>query len=313
MAKAKKKIIKTVSQPKGYDKLIREGFEKSIPELIKRILKIDLVKRDPLPTKIELTKERDPDSLDRIITVNGETFVIHLEFQSTDDSGMADRMAEYWTMLHRKYKLPVNQYVFYLGEEKSKMQHILKSGKNYFEYELINISSIDYNTFLQSDIPEFKLLAILGNFGEDKLATALTRIINGVINSVDGNLNKEKIKNQLRGLAKLRNFTLDNFKEMRSVIIPFKKEDDIFYKVGQHEGYEAGQHEGYQAGQHEGYEAGQYEGYQSGQHEERLNRNTEFVTNLLLAGKFTVSEIANFASVDESFVKKVRRELKQKN
>ncbi|MDR0794110.1 MAG: hypothetical protein LBE82_12455 [Chitinophagaceae bacterium] len=302
---AKRKIARTVSQPKEFDKLIREGFEKSIPELISRILKIDLVKREPLPTKIELTKERDPDSLDRIITVEGETFVIHLEFQSTDDKGMADRMAEYWTMLYRKYKLPVQQFVFYLGEEKSKMQHKLQSGKNYFEYELINISSIDYNIFLESDVPEFKLLAILGNFGEDEITKALTRIVNEVINSVDSDLNKEKIKNQLRGLAKLRNFTFDNFDEMRNVIIPFKKEDDIFYRVGQHEGYETGRHEGYEAGQQEGYEAGQQEG--------EINKSIVFITNLLLADKFTVSEIANFANVDEAFVRKVRAKLKQKN
>jgi hypothetical protein len=85
----------------------------------------------------------------------------------------------------------------------------------------------------------------------------------------------------LRGLAKLRNFTVDNFKAIRSVIIPFKKEDDIFYKVGQHEG--------------------------------EINKSIEFVTTLLLADKFTVSEIANFARVDEVFVKKVRHESKQKN
>jgi hypothetical protein len=61
------------------------------------------------------------------------------------------------------------------------------------------------------------------------------------------------------------------------------------------------------------YKAGQQEDYKLGQDEEKINRNTEFVKNLLFANKFTISEIANFASVDESFVKKVRSNLKQKN
>jgi hypothetical protein len=83
----------------------------------------------------------------------------------------------------------------------------------------------------------------------------------------------------------LRNLALENIDIMKHITIPFVKEEDIFYKVGQHEGYEAGQQE----------------------------KNLEFVTTLLHAGRFSISEIANFASVDEAFVKKVRAKLKQKN
>ncbi|MDR0792303.1 MAG: hypothetical protein LBE82_03270 [Chitinophagaceae bacterium] len=71
--------------------------------------------------------------------------------------------------------------------------------------------------------------------------------------------------------------------------ITFKKENDIFYIEGQREGHKSGQHEG------------------------DTNARSEVVENLLHAGKFTVSEIANFASVDEAFVKKVRAKLSQKN
>jgi hypothetical protein len=82
---------------------------------------------------------------------------------------------------------------------------------------------------------------------------------------------------------------LEDIDIMKHITIPFKKEEDIFYRVGRHEGYEAGQNE------------------------ERINRNTEFVQNLLLANKFTIVEIANFANVDESFVKRVYSKLNPKN
>lgn len=38
---------------------------------------------------------------------------------------------------------------------------------------------------------------------------------------------------------------------------------------------------------------------------------TEVVKNLLLADKFTIAEISNFANVSEAFVRKVKKELKQ--
>jgi hypothetical protein len=46
--------------------------------------------------------------------------------------------------------------------------------------------------------------------------------------------------------------------------------------------------------------------------EGKLEGKAEVVANLLTSGKFTVSEIANFASVDEDFVRKVRADLGKK-
>lgn len=56
------------------------------------------------------------------------------------------------------------------------------------------------------------------------------------------------------------------------------------------------------------------EGIQKGI-EEGIQKGTEltkaqFVKNLLSANKFSISEIANFANVTESFVRKVKKELK---
>lgn len=48
--------------------------------------------------------------------------------------------------------------------------------------------------------------------------------------------------------------------------------------------------------------------------EGKVEGKTEVITNLLATGKFTISEIANFTSVSEVFVKKVRAiQLKKKN
>jgi len=41
-------------------------------------------------------------------------------------------------------------------------------------------------------------------------------------------------------------------------------------------------------------------------------KSYEVVSNLLAAGRFTISEIANFATVTEDFVKEVRADLDKK-
>lgn len=54
------------------------------------------------------------------------------------------------------------------------------------------------------------------------------------------------------------------------------------------------------------------EGKIEGKIEGAEQKSYEFVSNLLAAGKFTVAEIANYATVSESFVKKVRADLANK-
>jgi hypothetical protein len=280
---AQTKTKKPVLQPKQIDKLVREGFEKSIPDLVKDVLKINVTEREKLLIKIELTKEREPDYLEKVTDDNGEVFVIHMDWQTVDDNEMLSRMIEYWGMILRKFKLPVKQFVIYLDEKKSKMQNRYQWGKNYFEYELIHISKIDYNIPLRSENVDLKLLALLCDFGKDTLPLALKKIVYEVLQNTHSDLEKEKRKNQLRGYASFRNFTLEDIDIMERTM--FKTENDILYKAGR----------------------------QVGQDEGETSKSYKVVTNLLLADQFTISEIANFASVDEAFVKKVRAKLKQKN
>jgi hypothetical protein len=283
--KAPPSIKIPTKQTNQYDKILQEGIEGALPGLIKNVLKINVVGSEELPDKLQYTIEREPDILKKITDDKGREFILHAELQTTDDNKMIHRMLAYWALILMKYELPVLQYVIYIGKGKSRMPNKLQSRQNHFQYNLISISSVDYRIFLRSKNPDEKLLAILGDFGKDKPATALSRIATEIVQSTQGDLEKERRKNQLRILAKLRNLALEDIDIMKHITIPFKKEEDIFYKVGQ----------------------------QEGQNEERINRNTEFVTNLLLADKFTIAEIANFASVDEAFVKKVRAKLKQKN
>jgi flagellar biosynthesis/type III secretory pathway protein FliH len=62
-------------------------------------------------------------------------------------------------------------------------------------------------------------------------------------------------------------------------------------------------------GWREGIETGIKTGKVRGKAEAEKKNKTEFVKNLLMANKFTISEIAAYASVSEDFVEKVKQTL----
>jgi len=265
------------SQINQYDKILQENIEAALPGLIENILHIHAVLSEELPDNIQHTKERRPDLLKKITDDKGHTFVLHIEFQTSNDAEMPYRMLEYMAMLLRKYKMPVKQYVIYIGEDRVTMPTSLTNGKSIFSYELITIAAIDYHVFLKSAKPEEKMFAILADFGKDSPETAIANIAIDIANSAKSGLERERLKNQLRILAQLRTLVSANLKFMESVASFFKEENDIFFQRGEKRGLEKG--------------------------------SAAFVKNLLLAERFTISEIANFANVSEEFVQKIKEGL----
>ncbi len=268
-------------QVSEYDKILQENIEGALPGLIKNILHINAVHSEELPDSLQHTKERKPDLLKKITDERGSVFVLHIEFQTKNDAEIVYRMAEYWSMLLRKYKLPVKQYVMYIGEGLAEMATTLINEKSFFCYNLISFSAIDYRIFLYSDKAEEKIFAILANFGSDGVETAVSNIFTQVSQSAGGELERERRKNQLRILAQLRNLVPQKLNIMESVATFFKEENDIFY----------------------------LRGVRKGREEQREEEKTGFVKNLLAAGKFTITEIANFAEVTEDFVLKIKDTL----
>lgn len=271
-------MAKTSRQVSQYDKILQENIEAALPGLIKTVLNIHAAISEELPDSLQHTKERRPDVLKKVTDDKGETFVLHIEFQLKDDPDMAYRMAEYLVMLLRLYRLPVRQYVIYIGEGISTMPCSLISGRSIFHYNLIAISSIDYRIFLRSEKPEEKMFAILASFGDDDPATVVNKIAASVVEGAKGQLEKEQRKNQLRILAKLRTLVSENIALMDSIASIFKDEKKILRRMYERIGAE--------------------------------ENSRKVVKNLLLAKRFTIAEIANFAGVTGDFVREVKKTLK---
>jgi hypothetical protein len=274
MAKKAKGFSRQVSQ---YDEILQENIEAALPGLIKNVLHIKAITSEELPDNIQHTKERKPDLLKKITDDKGETFVLHIEFQTRNDADMPYRMAEYLVMLLRMYRIPVRQYVIYIGEGTPTMPNTLTNGKSHFHYDVIAISTINYKIFLRAKKPEEKMFAILADFGKDSPEAAITKIASDIAKTSKGDLEKERRKNQLRILAQLRTLVSDKIEIMERVSSFFKEENDIFYKVGEKRGSE--------------------------------KEKVLFVKNLLLQTDHTITKIADLAGVTEAFVREIKKGL----
>nr|WP_294875099.1 Rpn family recombination-promoting nuclease/putative transposase [uncultured Pedobacter sp.] len=230
-----------VFQTSQYDKIIRENLEQTLPVIIKDLLHLDIVESEEIPDDIQHTKERKPDALKKVKDSEGNTYILHLEFQVPNEKEMVYRMAEYSIMLMRRYKIAVKQFVIFLKAGKPTMATTIDSLNLKYNYELVRISEVNYKLFLRSKDPEVKMLGILANLGDDNPEEAIQAIVNEISNTTESNLAKNKYFNQLRIFVQLRtNVEHQLEKVMQSISTFFKEENDIFYRKGERIGIEKG-------------------------------------------------------------------------
>jgi len=264
-------------QASQYDKIIKENLDVTLPVIIRDVLALDVCDSEELPDDIQHTKERKPDALKKITDSQGKSYVLHLEFQRSDDSEMVYRMADYYIMLLRKYKLPVKQFVIFLSEKNPKMPTNIVNEHLTFDFELIRLNDIDYKLFLRSENPEIKMLGILANYRSDSRYKVVKTIVDGIDKSLAQNLNKSRYFKQLRIFARLRTgVEQELLKVMDSLGSFFKVENDVFYKYAE-------------------------------------KKKTDIVVaNLLSELKITDEQAARIADVPVSYIRKMRRALKKK-
>jgi hypothetical protein len=185
-------------------------------------------------------------------------------------------MADYFVMLDRKYKIPVEQFVIYIGEGSSQISPTLVRKRMTFEYPLISFSELDYEIFLKSNKPEEVILGILANFKNEQPEKALQQIITRIDETSDGDFAFKKYFKQLRVLSQLRNLDLKLKTVMDSIANLISEERDVLYMRGLDKGKET------------------------------------FVTYLLQEANHTTDQIADIAGVSVDFVQTVKKKLADK-
>jgi hypothetical protein len=263
-------------QSSQYDKIFKENIEAIISSIMQNVLEITAVSMEELPDDIQHTKERKPDTLKKITDDKGNTFVLQIEFQVKNEDEMVYRMLDYYGMLERKYKLPVKQFVIFLGTGTPTMPTNLDREMLKFRFPIVALSDLDYHVFLNSDKPEEIILGILANFKGENPENALKQILVRVKETTKGDFSLNRYFNQLRVLAQLRNLELNLKNAMDSIAEYIKEERDVLYLRGQE------------------------------RTEERI------VSNLLSKMSLTFEQIADVAGVTVDFVKSVHRQLSGK-
>ncbi len=230
------------TQANKFDKIIKENILPSVLTLVNTTLKLNI---DPqnlsdLPEQVQITIEREPDVLKMVSFPERpqDNFILHIEFQTFNNDEMHKRMAEYYTILYRKHNVPLLQFVIYIGLEKMNMKNEFQHNDISFRYNLFDIESVNYNQFLNSDIPEVVMLGILANFGVDKKEDAMEKIIEKMVTLSTTlprykNTNaKEKFIRQIRILSKIKK--LNNFISpiLKKMALIFNIEEDEFYQEG---------------------------------------------------------------------------------
>lgn len=221
-----------------YDKIIKENIESLILSLTDQLFGIHAQRFEEIPDDLQVTVERKPDILKKVTTRDQQSFILHIEFQVAEEKDMVYRMLEYLGILMRKYKLPVRQYVIFMGEGKSKMPTQLNGfNLNYF-FELKNLQDYDYENLLHSDIPEEVILAVLSSHKNQKPEEIVSQILQRIYTIVPDKIKLQRYLRQLGILSNLRNLQEETFKQIANMAFEYDIETDYLFKKGKEEGME---------------------------------------------------------------------------
>ncbi len=237
-----------------YDINIKDIFESAGPHLIQTLLKKKIKKIQKLPQEIQVVKQIRPDFL-AIINSDEGKFIIQIEFQAQNDMTIPQRMFLTFSLLSMKYRLPVEQFVLWIGKGKCKIPNYFEVSSFYTRvhhtYKIIDMRQISPEIFLKTNKPQIILLSILcktddKNILAKKIITKLLKL----------RIPKKDLLNYLLNLevlGQLRNLKID-FKEVIGGMGM-----DLKVDIRKLWSYQEGKREGRREGRQEGVRRGLYE------------------------------------------------------
>jgi len=228
------------------DITLKDIFEE-VPHRLSKILSPAPIK-ELLPTALPSTELR----VDFLARLEDES-ILHMEFQSFNDTNMPWRMLRYYTAIAEKYQTHnIKQLVVYVGNEKLRMKSSLKIKNLVFRYEILDIRQIDCKILLESQDPVDRIMACLCKIEDEGY------LIEKLVETLEG-MEEEQRKDyimKLLTLTELRpKLRIRLSEEVRHMPIVVRPEDiklpkrklrkDILYRLGLEEGKQIGHEEGF--------------------------------------------------------------------
>ncbi len=223
-----------------YDKIFREVLRDIFPAIARKVLGIPAGQFKALPGDLQYTAEREADQVWEVTPPGDEPYILHCEFQTTNDRQMLSRMMLYHAFLHYQRQMPVRQFVIYVGGDALRMEHQFQTESVSYRYGLIDLKSFPYQTFLESARSEEVLLTILADFGGEDAGLIAQKILAKLQQRTSGTLELSQRTLQLVRLAALRKLSTTVFNVAQHMALNIDIKEDALYLFGEQKGKEEG-------------------------------------------------------------------------
>jgi hypothetical protein len=274
----------------SYDRIFKENIEPLQLPLLAKLLGLIPPKLVAIDAKMQVTQEAEMDSIRRVAHPDAALdYGLQIEFHIVDED-LRWRNLLHYGLFYQITRLPLRQIVIYGGiaPPKKITGRILELSGLRLEYEVIVLKDIPKEVFINSEVPEEVVLAVLCDYGADK-PEAVVRIILQNLKKILRNSEKiRKFQKQLLVLSRLRKIELVAQKEIEAMNIHYDIETDGLYLQGIEKGLE------------KGIEL------------EREEKERQFTLNLWKLQEFSLQRIADLAGTSERRVAEIITDYLQK-
>jgi len=237
-----------------FDVTLKALLQKAPRKLLEILVKSQA--QEILTVEYPSVKDRRPDLVVRLT----DKRLYHLELQTANDVTMPQRMLDYFALILNTYHQEPLQQVLYVGDKTLKMANRLTLNKLQFEYEVVDIRTIDCRPLLESPDIEDNLLAILCRI-EGKEREVVRQILYRItqINSKE----RRDLIEKLLILTGLRNIDIQELVKWESHKMPITV--DMSETIWGQELFNNGLLEGERRGLLEGERRGEHKGQLKGE------------------------------------------------
>jgi predicted transposase/invertase (TIGR01784 family) len=232
-----------------FDKILRELFRQPKMALLYQLLRDDIVKVVPLTPKMQqIVTEKEGDTVLEITNAENRRYILHIEWQSTNETKMAIRMATYDLWLYQTYGIDVQGLVLYVGNEHLRMKNSVSFFGFHYSCEIIDTKQLDPDIFLDSDDPDEIVFSILAGLQTKEEQLKIIRRILYKLQLISG---EEKFVLQ-KGVSQLEVLSLLRGEETQKNVIKEVNIMPVTIDITKDERYKQGVEQGKLEGKLEG-------------------------------------------------------------
>ncbi|MCH8496275.1 MAG: hypothetical protein LAT57_11690 [Balneolales bacterium] len=219
------------------DHIFRENVAPVFEAFVREVLGVRPLSSERVELAQPRTSEREPDYLRKVVLPdNPNPLILHIEFEARTNTLMHYRMFEYNALLRRRFGLPVRQYVILLTGKGETMQTQIQEDDLFFRYNLVRMQEVDFNSLIESGIPELIVAAVLTDFEKKDAVGVIRRILVTLRQRVPDERELQKYLTQLEILSNFGKLNQNILKEINEMAFTYNLETDGRYKQGMQKG-----------------------------------------------------------------------------